>query len=73
MNVQSKREDKECNGAYPECGPLAEDSASKLKRAQLIVCTRYCVGYVQCSLPTPPLAAESCADWDWLAISVSSW
>jgi hypothetical protein len=29
-------------GAFPVCGPLAKDSAAKLKRSQLNVCTVYC-------------------------------
>jgi hypothetical protein len=28
-------------GAFPDCGLLAEDSAAKLKRGQLNVCTVY--------------------------------
>jgi hypothetical protein len=41
--------------AFPDCGPLAEDSAAKLKRSQLNVCTVYGV------LSPPPPAAEICA------------
>jgi hypothetical protein len=40
-------------GAFPDSGPLAEDSAAKLKRSQLNVCT--CV-----RLLFPP-AGETCA------------
>ncbi len=29
--------------AFPDWGPLAEDSAAKLKRSQLNVCTVYCI------------------------------
>jgi hypothetical protein len=29
------------DGAFPDCGPMAEDSATKLKRGQLNVCTVY--------------------------------
>ena len=37
-------------GLFPDCGPLAEDSATKLKRGQLNVCVPY---YVWCSLFPP--------------------
>jgi hypothetical protein len=39
-------------GAFPDRGPLAEDSAAKLKRSQLNVCTVY-VSCVLCSLFPP--------------------
>ncbi len=45
------------DGARPDCGPLAEDSATKLKRDQLNVCTVYVC--VWCTLFLP--AAEICA------------
>ncbi len=45
-------------GAFPDWGPLAEDSAAKLKRSQLSVCT-VCVYCVRCTLF--PLVAEICA------------
>jgi hypothetical protein len=35
-------------GAFPDCGPLAEDSAAKLKKSQLNVCTVYCVLFLPC-------------------------
>ncbi len=41
--------------AFPDFGPLAEDSAAKLKRSQLNVCTVYSV------LFPPPLVAATCA------------
>ncbi len=41
--------------SFPECGPLAEDSAAKLKNGQLNVCG---IVYVQCTFPP---AAEICA------------
>jgi hypothetical protein len=41
--------------AFPDWGPLAEDSAAKLKRSQLSVCTVY-VYCVLCTLFSP--AAE---------------
>jgi hypothetical protein len=44
--------------AFPDCGPLAEDSAAKLKRSQLNVCTVY-VYCVRCTLFPP--AADNCA------------
>jgi hypothetical protein len=40
--------------AFPDWGPLAEDSASKLKKSQLNVCTVY-VYCVRCTL-FPPVA-----------------
>jgi hypothetical protein len=30
---------REWYGAFPDCGPLAEDSSAKLKMGQLSVCT----------------------------------
>ncbi len=50
---------REWSGAFPDCGPLAEDSAAKLKRSQLIVCTVYvyCVRWLKLVQ-------------DWLVISV---
>ncbi len=41
-------------GAFPDWGPLAEDSAAKLKKSQLNVCTVY-VYCVRCIL-LPPVA-----------------
>jgi hypothetical protein len=46
------------HGAFPDRGPLAEDSAAKLKKSQLNVCTVY-VYCVRCTL-FPPVA-ETCA------------
>jgi hypothetical protein len=43
---------------FPDCEPLAEDSAAKLKKSQLNVCTVY-VYSVLCTLF--PSAAEICA------------
>ncbi len=45
-------------GFFPDFGPLAEDSAAKLKKSQLNVCTVY-VFSVLCTLF--PSAAEICA------------
>ncbi len=45
-------------GAFPEWKPLAEDSATKLKRGELNVCTVY-VYWVWCTLF--PTVAEICA------------
>jgi hypothetical protein len=50
---------RELYGAFSECGPLTENSVTKLKSGQLNVCTVYCVLYVQCTLFPP--AAEICA------------
>ncbi len=55
---------REWYGAFPDCGPLAEDSAAKLKRDQLNVC-QYCVW---CTLFPPGLKFVP----DWPAISVCS-
>jgi hypothetical protein len=55
-------------GLFPHSGPLAEDSAAKLTRSQLNVCTFYCVP--TSPPPAPPPAAEIVPDWP--AISVSS-
>ncbi len=49
---------REWYGAFPDWGPLAEDSAAKLKSSQLNVCTVYAY-CVQCTL-FPPVA-EICA------------
>ncbi len=46
---------KEWHGAFPECGPLAKDSAAILKGSQQNECTVY----VPCNL-FPPVA-ENCA------------
>ncbi len=48
----------EWNGAFPDSGPLAEDSATKLKRSQLNVCTMYVYGVL---FHPPPPVAEICA------------
>ena len=37
------------HGAFPDRGPLAEDSAAKLKKSQLNVCTVYGVLFSPCS------------------------
>jgi hypothetical protein len=51
---------REGYGAFPDWGPLNEDSATKLKRGQLNVCTVYiCVLCMVCTL-FPPVA-EVCA------------
>jgi hypothetical protein len=42
---EGKRKGRERYGAFPECGPLAKDSAAKL--------TVHTV-YVRCNLPPPP-------------------
>jgi hypothetical protein len=47
-------------GAFPDWGPLAEDSAAKLKRSQLNLCTVY-VYCVRCTLFPPE--TETCARW----------
>jgi hypothetical protein len=50
--------------AFPDCGPLPEDSAAKLKRGQINVFTVYLYGVLFSSwLKFVP---------DWPAISVSS-
>ncbi len=51
-------------GAFPECGPVAKSSATKLKRGQLNLCV-----YIQCTLSLPGLKFVP----DWSAISFSSW
>ncbi len=51
---------REWYGAFPDCVPLAEDYAGKLKRSQLNVCNLY-VYCVQCSFP--PLLLKSVPDW----------
>jgi hypothetical protein len=45
---------REWYGAFPDCEPLAEDSATKLKRSQLNVSTVYDVLF-------SPWGAEICA------------
>jgi hypothetical protein len=57
---------REWYGAFPDCGPLAKDSAAKLKRSVRVLCTMYS--------STPPPARARLAEMvpDWLAISVSS-
>jgi hypothetical protein len=57
-SIPQMRSGREWYGAFPGCGPLAEDSAAKLKRSQLNVCTVYvyCVRYTLF-----PSAAEICA------------
>ncbi len=52
---------KKIINTIPDCGLLAEDSAAKLKRSQLNVCTVYAY-CVQCTL-SPPVA-ETCARLD---------
>jgi hypothetical protein len=52
-------------GAFPECGPLAKSSATKLKRGQLNLYS-YSVLFF-----TPPPRLKFVPDWP--AISVSSW
>jgi hypothetical protein len=47
---------REWYGAFPDCGPLAEDSATKLKRGQLNVCTVYGVLF-------SPLRLKFVPDW----------
>jgi hypothetical protein len=54
-------------GLFPNWGPMAEDSAAKIKRSQLNVCTVY-VYCVRCTL-SPPLWLKS--EPGWPAISVS--
>jgi hypothetical protein len=38
-----RKEVREWYGAFPECGPLSENSAAKLNSGQLNVCTVYLV------------------------------
>jgi hypothetical protein len=45
---------REWYGAFPDCGLLAEDSATKLKRNHLNVCTVYV--YCVCCTLFPPAA-----------------
>jgi hypothetical protein len=49
---------REWYGASPDCGPLAEDSAAKLKKGQLYVCNVF-VDCVLCTPPPPTSAAIS--------------
>ncbi len=46
--------------AFPDWGPLAEDSAAKVKRTQLLVCTMYSF---------PPLLLKSVPDWPAIIVS----
>jgi hypothetical protein len=57
---------REWNGAFPDWGRLAKDSATKLKRCQLNVCTVYGVLF-----PPPPLLWLKFVP-GWPAIFVSS-
>jgi hypothetical protein len=54
------------HGAFPDWGPLAEDSAAKLKRSQLNVCTMY-VFCVRCTLF--PLWLKSVPGWPAFSVS----
>jgi hypothetical protein len=49
--------------AFPDWAPLAEDSATKLKRGQLIVCTVYGVLF-------SPLGLKFVLGWPAISISV---
>jgi hypothetical protein len=51
-------------GAFPDCGPLAEDSAAKLKKSQLIVCTVNSTMY-----SFPPLWLKLVEDWPVISVS----
>jgi hypothetical protein len=42
---------REWYGGFPDCGPLAEDSATKLKRGQLNVYCACVQGMVYCFSP----------------------
>ncbi len=53
-------------GAFPDCSPLAEDSAAKFKRSQLNVCTVYVYG-VRCTLS--PLCPKLVQDWPVISVS----
>jgi hypothetical protein len=57
-------------GAFPDCGPQAEDSAAKLKRSQLIVCTLHRCTCTVSVYSFPPAAKFFLPDWP--AVSVSS-
>jgi hypothetical protein len=46
-------------GLFSDWGPLAEDSAAKIKRDQQNVCTVY--EYCVCCTLLPPSVAEICA------------
>ncbi len=68
MYIHRCRSVRELYGAFPDWGPLAEDSATKLKRGQLILCTVY-VYTLYCVLFPPWLKfVPGCP-----AISVSTW
>jgi len=54
---------REWHGAFPDCGPLAKDSAANLKMGQLSVCTVEGVLFFPLWLKFVP---------DWPAISVGS-
>jgi hypothetical protein len=44
-NDMYKLDEGMVGSAFPDCGPLAEDPATKLKRGQLNVCTVYVYVY----------------------------
>jgi hypothetical protein len=50
------------HGAFPDRGPLAEDSAAKLKKSQLNVCTVYGVLF-------SPLWLKLMQDWPVIYVS----
>ncbi len=51
---------REWYGAFPDWGPLAEDSATKLQRGQLFVCTVYGVLFSPLWLKFVPGWQEIC-------------
>ncbi len=67
--AETNLSEREWYGAFPDWGPLAEDSATKLKGCQLNVCTAY--AYTVYGVLFSPLWLKSEPGWPVISVSTS--